>query len=215
MDSRDDFAADIAAVGDAARKALDQKHAAREVALAASRKIIQNCAASIRAVHREEFDEAERLATEAQRHLAEAEAAVADHPDLAHAGYSRDAAKEYAEALVTLALVRGDRIPSIEAVGVSIPAYLNGLAEAASELRRRLLDLLRRGELDQGEVLLGAMDEIYSLLVTIDYPDAVTGGLRRTTDQLRAVLERTRGDLTTTLLQRRLQDSIESRVPES
>lgn len=210
---RDRLAAEVAAIGEAAREYLDERHAAREVVLRSSRRIIQACAASIRAVHREEFEEAERLAAEAAAHLAEAEEAVAEHPELRHAGYSHDAKKEYAEARVTLALVRGDPLPMPAEVGVEVPAYLNGMAEAASELRRRMLDLLRRGELEQGESLLGAMDEVYSLLVTIDYPDAVTGGLRRTTDALRAVLERTRGDLTTTILQRRLQDAIETRLP--
>ena len=215
MAGRDDLAADIARLGDDARAVLDERHEAREVALRVSRKIIQACAASIRAVHREEFEDAERLADEAKAHLAEGEAAVIEHPDLRYAGYYSDAAKEYAEARATLALVRGDRIPMPEDVGVDVAPYLNGLAEAASELRRRLLDLLRRGELGQSEELLSAMDEIYTLLVAMDYPDAVSGGLRRRTDALRAVLERTRGDVTTTILQTRLQDAIERRLPES
>ncbi|HLF40921.1 MAG TPA: haloacid dehalogenase [Acidimicrobiia bacterium] len=214
MAGRDDLAADIARLGDDARAVLDERHEAREVALRVSRKIIQACAASIRAVHREEFEDAERLADEAKAHLAEGEAAVIEHPDLRYAGYYSDAAKEYAEARATLALVRGDRIPMPEDVGVDVAPYLNGLAEAASELRRRLLDLLRRGELGQSEELLSAMDEIYTLLVAMDYPDAVSGGLRRRTDALRAVLERTRGDVTTTILQTRLQDAIERRLPE-
>ncbi len=213
MRPRDELAAEVAELGDAARGVLDEKHQAREVALRASRKIIQACAASIRAVHREEFDEAARLAGEARGHLDEAEAAVVDHPDLRFAGYFTDAAKEYAEAELTRALVQGRPLPTPDEVRVEVAPYLNGLAEAASELRRRLLDLLRRGRLDQSEELLGAMDEIYTVLVTMDYPDAVSGGLRRRTDGLRAVLERTRGDLTTTLLQRRLQDAIESRLP--
>lgn len=214
MSGRDELAADIARIAEGAREVLDERHEAREVALRVSRRIIQACAAAIRAVHREEFDDAERLADEARAHLAEGEIAVADHPDLRYAGYYSDAAKEYAEARITLALVRGDRLPSPDEVGVEVAPYLNGLAEAASELRRRLLDLLRHGHLEQSEELLSAMDEIYTLLVTMDYPDAVSGGLRRRTDALRAVLERTRGDVTTTILQSRLQDAIERRTPD-
>jgi len=211
----DGLATQIGAIGESARAALEEKHAAREVALRTSRRVIQCCAASIRAAHREEFDEAERLAGEARGHLDEADAAITEHPDLRYAGYLHDAQKEYAEARLALAFVRGDsEIPTPDELGVEVPAYLNGMAEAASELRRRLLDLLRHGHLEQGEALLGAMDEVYSLLVTIDFPDAVTGGLRRTTDALRAVIERTRGDLTTTILQRRLQDTIEARLPK-
>lgn len=209
------LADEVARIGDAARAVLDERHEAREVALRVSRKIIQACAASIRAVHREEFEAASRLADEAKAHLAEGDQAVVDHPDLRYAGYYADAAKEYAEARATLALVRGDPIPTPQDVGVDVAPYLNGLAEAASELRRRLLDLMRRGDIDQGEALLAAMDEIYTLLVTMDYPDAVSGGLRRRTDALRAVLERTRGDFTITILQRRLQDAIEERASDS
>ena len=120
-----------------------------------------------------------------------------------------DAKKELAEAWCTLALVREDPLPTPEALGIDVAPYCNGLAEAASELRRQLLDQLRAGHLERAEELMSAMDEIYSLLVTIDYPDGVTGGLRRTTDALRAVLERTRGDLTTAMVAARLQAAIE------
>ena len=142
-------------------------------------------------------------------------AAVEHHPDIRHAGFVHDAAKEYAEARMTLAFVRGDPLPAADELGVEVQAYLNGMAEAASELRRYLLDLLRRGRPERGEELLGYMDEVYSLLITIDFPDAMTGGLRRTTDQLRGVLERTRGDLTTSLLQSRLLEGIENRAKDS
>jgi translin len=195
---------------------LESKHKAREITLAACRKTIQACAASIRAVHREQFDTAEELSTQAAAHLAEAMAAVEKHPDIRHAGFVHDASKEYAEARMTLAFVRGDPLPAAdELVGVEVQAYLNGMAEAASELRRYILDLLRRGRPERGEELLGYMDDVYSLLITIDFPDAMTGGLRRTTDALRGVLERTRGDLTMTLLQSRLLEGIESRVKDS
>ena len=195
---------------------LESKHKAREVTLAACRKTIQACAASIRAVHREQYDTAEELSAQAAAHLSEAMAAVEEHPDIRHAGFVHDASKEYAEARMTLAFVRGDPLPGAdELVGVEVQAYLNGMAEAASELRRYILDLLRRGRPERGEELLGYMDEVYSLLVTIDFPDAMTGGLRRTTDALRGVLERTRGDLTTTLLQSRLLEGIESRIKDT
>jgi translin len=207
---------EIHAGGEWARSVLESKHKAREVTLAACRKTIQACAASIRAVHREDYDTAEELSAQAAAHLAQAMAAVENHPDIRHAGFVHDASKEYAEARMTLAFVRGDPLPSADQlVGVEVQAYLNGMAEAASELRRYILDLLRRGRPDRGEELLGYMDEVYSLLVTIDFPDAMTGGLRRTTDALRAVLERTRGDLTTTLLQSRLLEGIESRIKDT
>jgi translin len=205
-----DRAAEIAAVRDHARTVLDAKHAAREVTLAACRQAIQCCAAAIRAVQREEFGAAETLIGDAGAHLARADAAVAGHPDVRHGGYLHDAKKEFAEAWCTLAFVRGDALPSSEAIGVDLPAYLNGIAEAASELRRHALDCLRADRLTRAEELLAVMDEVYALLVTVDYPDAVTGGLRRTTDALRAVIERTRGDLTNALVAQRLRAAIEA-----
>lgn len=205
-----DRAAEIAAIRAAAVEVLDAKHAAREVTLGACRQAIQSCAAAIRAVQREEFERAEQLIADAAAHLARADAAVGRHPDVRHGGYLHDAKKEFAEAHLTLAFVRGDPVPAAATIGVDLPAYLNGMAEAASELRRHTLDCLRADRLDRAEDLLGVMDEVYGLLVTIDYPDAVTGGLRRTTDALRAVIERTRGDLTNALVAARLRAAIDA-----
>ena len=179
------------------------------MALAACRRTIRACGSSIRAVHLLRPDEALRLADEAGVALREAQEALAPFPSLVGSGPLHDAAKEYAEARLTAAMVGDGPLPSAEELRVPGAAWLNGLAEAASELRRHLLDRLRKGELSRSEALLATMDEAYGLLVTMDYPDAVTGGLRRTTDALRAVLERTRGDLTVTLLQARLQAALD------
>lgn len=188
---------------------LDAINAARETALVASRALVRQCANVIRAIHRHEWTDAERLLDEAGVRASELRERLHAYPMLLHAGYSQDALKEYAEASLTLALVRGTTLPSPQQLQVEAAAYLNGLAEAASELRRYILDGLRKGEARDSERLLAAMDDVYGLLVTIDYPDAVTGGLRRTTDALRAVLERTRGDLTTTLRQEQLVAALE------
>jgi translin len=204
-----DRRSEISAVGARARETFEEKHRAREVTISASRQAIQACAASIRATHRGEYEAAEALAREARDHVAAADSALAGHPDVRATGPLHDAKKELAEAWCTLALVRDDPLPTPDDIGVDVAPYCNGLAEAASELRRQLLDRLRAGDLTRAEELMGAMDEIYSLLVTIDYPDGVTGGLRRTTDALRAVLERTRGDLTTAMVAARLQGAIE------
>ena len=204
-----DRSTELAALGVGLRSDLDAANAAREVALAVCRRTIRACGSSIRAVHLLRPDEALRLADEAGGSLREAQAALAPFPSLVGSGPLHDAAKEYAEARLTAAMVGDGPLPSPEQLGVPAPAWLNGLAEAASELRRHLLDRLRQGELSRGEALLATMDEAYGLLVTMDYPDAVSGGLRRTTDALRAVLERTRGDLTTTLLQSRLQAALD------
>jgi translin len=141
--------------------------------------------------------------------LRTAQDALADHPAVAHAGFLHDAEKEYAEARLCAAMVLGGPIASPDELGVMAHSWMRGLAEAASELRRDVLDLLRAGDLEGGEALLGAMDDAYDVLAAVDLPDALTGGLRRTVDSLRAVTERTRADVTTTVLQTRLQRAIE------
>jgi translin len=187
-----------------ARGELDRKNAAREQALRWSRDLVRTCANSIRAVHRHEFAAAERLVAEAHALNAQICAALAEHSDLYWAGYVQDAQKELVEACCTLALVQCAPLPDPEAMRIAPAAFLNGLGEAVGELRRFVLDLLRRGDASRCERLLAAMDDIYGLLVTLDYPDALTGGLRRTTDNTRGILEKTRGDLTLALRQEAL-----------
>ena len=158
-----------------------------------------------RAVHRDERERAEGLIAESRAALAEAGTACAGYPEVEHAGFLADARKEYVEACTTYALVAGEEVPGPNELGVGDAEYLNGLAETVGELRRRVLDRLRAGELDRAEALLAAMDDIYALLTTIDFPDGITGGLRRATDVARGITERTRGDVTTALLQERLR----------
>ena len=190
------------------RASLIAKNAVRDATLARSRELIRLCALSIRATHREEFDEAERLLNEARAAADAMKAGLVDQPDLYHTGYTQDALKEVVEAVTVFAIVRGRSLPTPGEIGVEAAAYLNGLAEAASELRRRALDVIRQDRNAEAERLLAAMDDIYGELVTMDFPDAITGGLRRTTDMLRGVLERTRGDLTTTLQQEKLKKAL-------
>ncbi len=196
------------AIIDAIRATFTARNAARDLTLGRSRELIRYCSLTIRAAHREEFDEAAQLLATARQAAAAMKADIAPHPELYYTGYTQDALKELAEACVVFAIVRGEPIPAPGEIEVDEAAYLNGLAEAASELRRRCLDLIRRDRVDEAERMLTAMDDIYAQLVTIDFPDALTGGLRRTTDALRAVLERTRGDVTTTLQQEKLQRAL-------
>ena len=196
---------------DGVRHQLADANRAREVGLAACRRVIRSSGSSIRAVHRLDPAGAAALADEAEDALREAQQAVMPFPAVAHAGFLHDAEKEYVEARLTAVLVGGSPLPGPAALSVLPTSWLRGLAEAASELRRHLLDRLRDGELDRAEALLAVMDDAYDALVSVDFPDAVTGGLRRTVDSLRAVVERTRGDVTTTVLQTRLRDAIEAR----
>jgi len=205
-------ASDLGGLGDAARDQLELTHRAREEALARCRETIRACGLAIRAVHRLVPGETRSRLAEAESSLRRAQELLEPFPSLAAAGFLHDAEKEYAEARLTAALVAGDPLPSAATVGVGLAAWLNGLAEAASELRRHLLDRLRAGETEKSESLLRAMEDVYDMLVTIEYPDAITGGLRRSTDALRAVLERSRADVTTTVLQEGLRRVLEERV---
>lgn len=203
--------ADLVAHVEGIKLNLDRANKAREAALPACRKVIRAAGSSIRAVHRQDAAAAAELAGESESELRYAQRVLVDFPAVANAGFLHDAEKEYVEARAVAALVGGDSVPGPTELGVSPTAWMRGLAEAASELRRYLLDRLRAGELERSEELLSAMDDVYDALVVVDYPDALTNGLRRTLDALRAVLERSRGDMTTTVLQVRLQRAVEAR----
>ena len=195
-------------VGQAAIEHLTLKHAARERALPKSRTAIRCCANSIRATHRQEFHTAGELMSQAAALLTEMSVDLLDHQDIFYAGFVQDAQKEYAEAVTFAALVQGRPLPTAQELSIGWAAYLNGLGEAIGELRRYLLDQLRRGNIESCELFLGHMDDIYALLTSIDFPDAVTAGLRRTTDAARGILEKTRGDLTTAAGQAQLQKTM-------
>jgi translin len=189
-------------------EALDQfreKHATRERAIQASREVIRTSANAIRAIHRNELEQAKAQVDTAGALVADTKALLAAHPDLYYTGYTQDAQKEFAEASCVYAFIAQTDVPMPADIGVEVSSYLNGMAEAASELRRYILDSLRRDDDSRCEELMRQMDDVYNILIVMDFPDALTGGLRRTTDQLRGVLERTRGDLTMTQRQRRLE----------
>lgn len=182
--------------------------AARDDAVGEGRQLIRLSANSVRATHRGETAEAQALLDEALARLRALAEGLQEFPSVYWAGYVQDAMKEVAEAAITAAIVTGVPMPGPGELGVEDAAYLNAMAEAASELRRQTLDRLRAGDLPRAEALLESMDEIYAALVTVDFPDAITGGLRRTTDQLRAVLERTRGDVTVAVVQGRVERAL-------
>lgn len=196
-------------IGERILSRLEATNGARERALAETRQIVRMSANAIRAVHRDDFDEAARLLEQARAMQDALAAELREHPNIYWSGYVQDAQKEYAEANIVLGIISGRGVPSPEDLSVENAVYLNGLGEAAGELRRYVLDALRRWQPERAETLLVAMDDIYGLLVTVDYPDAITGGLRRTTDMVRGVLERTRGDLTVALQNRNLLDALE------
>jgi len=195
-------------IADQIRLSFSAKDATREKVLPLCREVIRHCSQAIRAIHRQEFDQAKELLGAARNLLDKVFQAVVSCSELGYAGFVRDAQKEFAEGSITLALVVGKALPSPDELSIDAAAYLNGLGEAVGELRRYLLDSMRRGDLSRGEELLAAMDDIYSVLVTMDFPDAITGGLRRTTDMVRGVLEKTRSDLTLVIRQKDLENRL-------
>jgi translin len=206
---------DLASLTELCRSRLEKTSAAREQALAAGRRSIRASANAIRAVHRGDLDRAHALMDESRAAIdAGTDAVRAEHPDVYHAGFLQDAEKEYAEARLTEALIAGAELPGPDELGVELAPYLNGMAETIGEGRRAVLDLLRRGEIGRAEALMGTMDDLHELLATMDFPDAMTRNLRRSTDAARAIIERTRGDLTMTAAQRSVQDALERHARE-
>ncbi len=195
-------------IADRIRQKFDVRNAMRDQALAQARRLTRACSLAIRAVHREDKEVMAAQLTEARRLADKLRDELASHPDLYHAGYSQDALKEFVEANVTCALIQNLPLPTPEELGVEDATYLNGLAEVVGELRRRTLDILRHGYSQEAERLLSIMDEIYAVLVTMDYPDAITNGLRRQTDLARGIIEKTRGDVTFSLRGEHLTQAI-------
>ena len=198
ISSLDDLSEDIS-------RYFEAKDQAREEALALTRVVIRRCGAAIRSIHRAEFDRAQELTDKAGDVLARITDLLADHPDVRYAGFVDGADQEYAEARIVFSIITEQATPTPEEVGVEMTSYLGGLGDTTGELRRHILDLIRQGRPEEGEVYLEAMEEIYHLLMLFDYPDAITKGLRRKGDMARSLLERTRGDLTNAIGQKKLE----------
>lgn len=199
----------LESIADQIRRNFDSRTSAREQALAQARQLTRACSLAIRAVHRDESETMQAQLLEARQIADALRNSLASHPDLFHAGYTQDALKEFVEANVTCALIKNQPLPTPEELGVEPATFLNGLAEVVGELRRRTLDILRHGYSNEAERLMGVMDDIYSVLVTMDYPDAITNGLRRQTDLARGIIEKTRGDITFSLRGGHLEQAIE------
>ncbi len=192
------------------RQSFEAQTAARDRALAQTRTLIRYCANAIRAIHREERSLAEENLAEAKKLAHGLQVDLAGYPDLYYAGYTQDALKEFAEASIVNGIINNDgKLPDPEELGLEYSTYLQGLAEAAGELRRRCMDILRNGHSAEAEKTLGYMDDIYAVLISMDYPEAITGGLKRLTDIVRGVTEKTRGDLTVSLRQAHLEESLQ------
>ena len=184
---------------------LDEHTKVRDNALSTSRSLTRHCAHTIRAVHRQDWQAADKELNAAQTLVDQIHSELTDFPDLYFAGYTQDAIKEFAEASIFYSLMKTDTLPSHTDLRIEPNTYLKGFAEVIGELRRRVLDELLHGYSDDVDKMLNYMDDIYSILVSMDYPDAVTHGLRRLTDVSRSIIERTRGDVTMSYRQEQLE----------
>lgn len=211
MSKKEKITGNLESIAEKIRLNFSAKDAAREKVLRLCREIIRHSANTIRAVHRREYTEAQQLLNSATALLQELNHAIThSQKDLLYTGFVHDAQKEFVEASITLSIINAKSLPDPDTLKVSYPAYLNGIGEAIGELRRYLLDSLRKNDFSRCEELLSTMDDIYAMLVTMDFPDAITYGLRRTTDTVRGILEKTRGDLTLALRQKELEEKLES-----
>ena len=200
----------LEAIAERIRQNFDVRTSKRDEALKQARQLTRACSLAIRAVHRDDQEAMEANLAEAQTLADILRDELKDHPELFFAGYTQDSLKEFVEANVTCALIQNQPLQTPEELGVQDATYLSGWVEVVGELRRRTLDILRSGYSEEAERLLGHMDEIYSVLVTIDYPDAITNGLRRQTDLARGIIEKTRGDVTFSLRGEQLTEAIRS-----
>ena len=205
----------LGSICDKIRRRFDEEDQAREKGLTLSREVIRNSANAIRAVHRQEFEEALRLMRANAEILAEIDQALGSHPAIHFAGFVQDAQKEYAEARMTYALIRREALPDPDDLGVGYAPYLNALGEAIGELRRHALDQIRRADIGWGEELLSAMDDIYYAMASFDYPAAISGNLKRTADVTRSIIEKTRGDITNALRQQRLERALRAKEEQA
>jgi translin len=200
--------ANLEEIAERIHQSFEARTSARDKALSQARTLTRHCANAIRAIHRQENELARQNMLEASQLVTDLRGNLVDYPDIYYAGYTQDAFKEFAEANLVFALVNDLPLPSPDELGLENSTYLQGLAETVGELRRRCLDALLHGQSQEAERLLIHMDDIYSILVTMDYPDAITGGLRRLTDIARGITERTRGDMTISLRQEHLEQSL-------
>ncbi|GBD10688.1 hypothetical protein HRbin23_00333 [bacterium HR23] len=207
------YAQRLQAIGETARALLTQTFTAREQALLLCREVIQHCALAIRSTHRGQYEAAQRQLAQARERLERVDALLHQHPDVYYAGFVEDAQKEFAEASTLLAVLLGQPLPGFQDLKIGVAPYLNGLGEAVGELRRAVLDALRRGEMERCHALLEVMDDIYALLITVDFPDGMTGGLRRTTDAVRGLVERTQGDVALAQRMHNLERRLEKGLP--
>ena len=198
----------LESLSDRIRESFERQNEIRDEALAQSRNLTRYAARAIRAIHRGDTALAQENLAQADELAAALRIGLANEPDLYFTGYAQDALKEFCEAHLTVATILNQDWPSPEDLQVEFATYLNGMSEVVGELRRRIMDLMRSGHSPEVERLLEVMDDIYALLVTMDYPDALTYGLRRRTDIARSIIERTQADVTISYRQQLLENRI-------
>lgn len=199
------------------RENFEAKDRIREEGLKISREIVRECRTASFALHGQDFEKADKNIKIAGKALEKLEILFEGHADIYHAGFVEHAQQEYSEVAVLSSLLKeeGDRFPFPEELRVEYAAYLNGLGDVVGELRRHVLDLIRKESFEKAEIFLDIMENIHAMLMDFDYPDAITRGLRRKTDVSRSIIEKTRGDVVNAIGQKKLEiamQNLESRL---
>ena len=181
---------------DKVREELKQKEEAKEETQKNMRKATRLSKQAILLTHRGKFAEAKKLLIETNKLFTALTKLAQKHPELFYFGIVDAAFQEYAEAQILLSLIEKKRFISPEELNVPSIDYVLGLADVIGELRRRALDMLRRGNVRTAEKCLETMETIFSELTAMDDAYMLLPGLRRKCDIARHVIESTRGDVT-------------------
>jgi len=181
----------------------------REEVLQKTRLIVRKAAETIKAVHREEWDNAEKNIAEMRTALKSVGEQVKQHETLAKRNYVEISEQEFAEAAILYSLLHESQIKTPSDLQIPDLSWLLGLADVAGELRRHCLDAIRNGNMAVAEHMLELMEEIYQNLFSLDYPKGLLGGLREKTDAVRKMLQATRGELAIATHMARLNENLE------
>jgi translin len=189
---------------DKIEKSIDDKDRIREKALRHSREIIINCRKAIQLIHQGQTEKAKMHLRKASAKLASLYDITGNYPELFHAGYVENAAQEFVEAKCLLNIIQGKNLPDPDKLQTTYSSYLLGLCDVVGELRRKSLDSILVGSAEEANKYLKLMENIYDAIIKFDYPSSLVP-IKRKQDQVRGIIEKTRGELAVASCERRIE----------
>ena len=187
---------------------FDKLNDIREQSLTTSREIVRECSKSIRNIHRNDEVSAKEHIENARKKLENLKSITSDVSEISYAGYVLDAEREFVEAVMFYTFEVSGYIEPFNNFNVHPSSYIQGIGDTIGEWRRKALDHLRNLDIKKAETYLAIMEEGMGTLNELDYPDALTGGLRRYADNARSIIERTRSDITNAFINESLRKDI-------